>query len=236
MPTRKRTKSYHHGDLREALVNAGTALLEEQGCRVSPCVNAPGAPACLTPHRPTILQPPMTFWPRSRRAASSALSRRSAERRTMPEELPWPGWKRWAGPMSPLRSPIPLCTDSCFGWALAPCDHRISDPQRPRRGSNYAKALLPCSDRGAGTRLSPRPPPCGRWSMARQPFFWTANCRRGQRRVPIRRLRSCRRCRVCCVRPEDVDAAVAFRLDERLREEYEWREEAGSRSRRRKAG
>ena len=31
MPTRKRTKTYHHGDLREALVTAGTALLEEQG-------------------------------------------------------------------------------------------------------------------------------------------------------------------------------------------------------------
>jgi AcrR family transcriptional regulator len=31
MPARKRPKSYHHGDLREALVAAATALLEEQG-------------------------------------------------------------------------------------------------------------------------------------------------------------------------------------------------------------
>lgn len=31
MPARKRPKSYHHGDLRETLVAAATALLEEQG-------------------------------------------------------------------------------------------------------------------------------------------------------------------------------------------------------------
>ncbi|QIG49810.1 TetR/AcrR family transcriptional regulator [Nordella sp. HKS 07] len=31
MPTRKRPKSYHHGDLREALVVAAIALLEEKG-------------------------------------------------------------------------------------------------------------------------------------------------------------------------------------------------------------
>jgi AcrR family transcriptional regulator len=31
MPARKRLKTYHHGDLREALVAAATALLEEKG-------------------------------------------------------------------------------------------------------------------------------------------------------------------------------------------------------------
>ena len=31
MPTRKRPRAYHHGDLREALVRAATALLEEKG-------------------------------------------------------------------------------------------------------------------------------------------------------------------------------------------------------------
>lgn len=31
MPARKRTKAYHHGDLREALVAAALALLEEKG-------------------------------------------------------------------------------------------------------------------------------------------------------------------------------------------------------------
>lgn len=31
MPTRKRARAYHHGDLREALVAAATALLEEKG-------------------------------------------------------------------------------------------------------------------------------------------------------------------------------------------------------------
>ncbi|MGH8432616.1 MAG: TetR family transcriptional regulator, partial [Solimonas sp.] len=31
MPARKRSRTYHHGDLREALVAAAIALLEEKG-------------------------------------------------------------------------------------------------------------------------------------------------------------------------------------------------------------